>query len=73
MKTIAAYLAIAAVMAVLIAIFTGHTLWLLPISILLTGSLQKLFIWLFIDPDFEKRQRDRLIPKAVQDQNNPSI
>jgi hypothetical protein len=42
---------------------------------LFSAPLEKLFIWLFIDPDFEKRQR-RLAERPVQrsqDQNNPSI
>ncbi|MBB2696789.1 UNVERIFIED_ORG: hypothetical protein GGE63_002858 [Rhizobium esperanzae] len=38
--------------------------------------LQSLFIWLFIDPDFEKRRERRLVErfgKHSPDQNNPSI
>jgi hypothetical protein len=43
---------------------------------LFIGTLQSLFIWLFIDPDFEKRRQRHLVErfgKPSSDQNKPSI
>ncbi|WP_405049010.1 hypothetical protein [Rhizobium sp. NZLR5] len=43
---------------------------------LFVGALQSFFIWLFIDPDLEKRRERRLLErfgKPSPDQNNPSI
>ncbi|MBB4235612.1 hypothetical protein [Rhizobium esperanzae] len=57
-------------------IFTGELHWFLAIGMLLIGVLQSLFIWLFIDPDFEKGFQRRLAErygKPSPDQNNPSI
>jgi len=57
-------------------IFTGELHWFFAIAMLLIGGLQSLFIWLFIDPEFGKRQQRRLIErldKRPEDQNNPSI
>ncbi|WHO74734.1 hypothetical protein [Rhizobium sp. BT03] len=57
-------------------IFTGELHWLLAIGTLFLGALQSLFIWLFIDPDFEKRRERRLLErfgKPSPDQNKPSI
>ncbi len=50
----AAFIAIA-------SLFTGHILWLIPIGYWLERSLERLFIWLFIDPEFGNRQRHRLV------------
>ncbi|GAA3085501.1 hypothetical protein GCM10010520_35050 [Rhizobium viscosum] len=75
MKAIAACIIFGLLLAAIGLLFTGHVLWLIPIGILLSGSLERLFIWLFIDPEFGKRQAHRLIRgvKAARDQNNPSI
>ncbi|PDS76451.1 hypothetical protein [Rhizobium sp. L43] len=57
-------------------IFTGELHWHFAIGMLLLGTLQGLFIWLFIDPDFEKRRERRLVErfgKPSADQNSPSI
>ncbi|MBX5159939.1 MULTISPECIES: hypothetical protein [unclassified Rhizobium] len=57
-------------------IFTGELHWLFAIGMLFVGALQSLFIWLFIDPDLEKRRERRLLErfgKPSPDQNNPSI
>ncbi|MBX4955429.1 hypothetical protein HJB51_08140 [Rhizobium lentis] len=72
---------IANIIAVLLAvavgfIFTGELHWLFAVGMLLLGALQSLFIWLFVDPDFEKRRERRLgerFGKPFPDQNNPSI
>ncbi|MGR9296667.1 hypothetical protein ACU8L5_15375 [Rhizobium leguminosarum] len=66
---------IAALFFVAIGSVTGELPWFLVIGMLFSAPLERLFIWLFIDPDFEKRQR-RLAERPVQrsqDQNNPSI
>lgn len=75
MKAIAACIILGLLLAAITLLFSGHILWLIPIGILLSGSLERLFIWLFIDPEFGNRQRHRLIrgEKAAPDQNNPSI
>ncbi|WP_049736150.1 hypothetical protein [Rhizobium ecuadorense] len=57
-------------------IFTGELHWLPAIGTLFLGAMQSLFIWLFIDPDFEKRRERRLVErfgKPSPDQNKPSI
>ncbi|NNU65253.1 MULTISPECIES: hypothetical protein [Rhizobium] len=57
-------------------IFTGELHWLFAIGMLFIGTLQSLFIWLFIDPDFEKRRQQHLVErfgKPSPAQNNPSI
>ncbi|WP_245294403.1 hypothetical protein [Rhizobium aegyptiacum] len=57
-------------------IFTGELHWLFAIGALLLGALQSLFIWLFIDPDFEKRRQRHLVErfgKPSPHQNNPSM
>jgi hypothetical protein len=57
-------------------IFTSELHWLFAIGTLFLGTLQSLFIWLFIDPDFEKRWQRHLVErfgKPSPDQNNPSI
>ncbi|OHV23611.1 hypothetical protein EOS93_01910 [Rhizobium sp. RMa-01] len=56
-------------------IFTGEFHWVFAIGMLLLGTLQSLFIQLFIDPDFEKCRERRLVGrfgKPFSDQNNPS-
>ncbi|MHC2574807.1 hypothetical protein [Rhizobium leguminosarum] len=53
---IIAYL-IAALFFVAIGSVTGELPWFLVIGMLFSAPLEKLFIWLFIDPDFEKRPR----------------
>ncbi|MBX4859420.1 hypothetical protein G9X64_35885 [Rhizobium sophorae] len=75
MKIIANIIAVLLIVAVGF-IFTGELHWLFAIAMLLLGTLQSLFIWLFIDPDFEKRRQHRLVErfgKPSPDQNNPSI
>lgn len=75
MKIIANIIAALLVVAVGF-IFTGELHWLFAIGMLLLGTLQSLFIWLFIDPDFEKRRQRHLVErfgKPSPDQNNPSI
>ncbi|WP_027683544.1 hypothetical protein [Rhizobium leguminosarum] len=57
-------------------IFTGELHWLFAIGMLFLGTLQSLFIWLFIDPNFEKSRQRHLVErfgKPSPDQNNPSI
>ncbi|OWV70040.1 hypothetical protein ATY77_18515 [Rhizobium sp. R634] len=57
-------------------IFTGEFHWVFVIGMLLLGTLQSLFVRLFIDPDFEKRRERHLVEsfgKPFPDQNNPSI
>lgn len=76
MKTIAACLAIYIVLLGLGFVLTGELYWVTCIALMLGCSLEKLFIWLFIDPDFEKRQKLHLIErfgKPQPGQNNPSI
>jgi Na+-translocating ferredoxin:NAD+ oxidoreductase RnfD subunit len=75
MKAIAACIVLGLILAAIALLFTGHILWLIPIGILLSGSLESLFIWLFIDPEFGSRQHHRPIRgvKAARDQNSPSI
>ncbi|WP_442088789.1 hypothetical protein [Rhizobium acaciae] len=43
--------------------FTGELHWLFAIGMLFIGTLQSLFIWLFIDPDFEKRRQRHLVER----------
>ncbi|MBB4291118.1 hypothetical protein GGE16_003177 [Rhizobium leguminosarum] len=75
MKIIANIIAVLLIVAVGF-IFTGQLRWLFVIGMLFLGTLQSLFIWLFIDPDFEKRRQRHLVErfgKPSPDQNNPSI
>ncbi|TBZ10353.1 hypothetical protein [Rhizobium leguminosarum] len=76
MKTIAGYLILYLLSLAILYFFTGELHWFLPIGMLFIGTLQSLFIWLFIDPDFEKRRQRQLVErfgKPSPDQNNPSI
>ncbi|WP_425348754.1 hypothetical protein [Rhizobium aethiopicum] len=64
---------IAALLIVVVGfIFTGELHRLFAIGALLLGTLQRLFIWLFIDPDFEKHLVERF-GKPSPHQNNPSM
>lgn len=49
MKAIAACILFGLLLAAIALLSTGHVLWLIPIGILLSGSLERLFIWLFVD------------------------
>jgi len=75
MKAIAACILFGLLLAAIALLSSGHVLWLIPMGILLSGSLERLFIWLCVDPEFGKRRRRLLIrsARAARDQNNPSI
>jgi len=75
MKAIAACIIFGLLVTAIGLLFSGHVFWLLPIAILAGGSFQRLFVWLFIDPDDEKRRRHLITSSAnaTGDQNNPSI
>lgn len=61
MKAIAACIIFGLLLAAIALLFTGYVFWLIPLGILLSGSLERLFIWLFIDPEFGKREPYRPI------------
>ena len=75
MKAIAACIIFGLLLAAVGLLFSGHTFWLLPVGILAGGIFQRLLIWLFIDPDYEKRRRHLAInsANAAEDQNSPSM
>ncbi|EJC80549.1 hypothetical protein Rleg4DRAFT_2180 [Rhizobium leguminosarum bv. trifolii WSM2297] len=55
-------------------VFTGELYWFACLGVFSFG-LERLFIWLFVDPDYGKR-RDRPTGhpgKLSPDQNSPSI
>ncbi|OWV90440.1 hypothetical protein ATY75_14615 [Rhizobium sp. N122] len=75
MKIIANVFAVLLIVAVGF-IFTGELHWGFAIGMLFLGAPQSLFIWLFIDPDFEKRRERRLLErfgKPSPAQNKPSM
>ena len=72
MKIIASMISVLLIVA-LGFIFTGELHWLPAIGMLFLGALQSLFIWLFIDPDFEKRRERCLLErwKAIPGSEQP--
>ncbi|AHG46354.1 hypothetical protein RLEG12_25310 [Rhizobium leguminosarum bv. trifolii CB782] len=74
MKTIAGYLIVYLFFLGIGYLVTGEPYWFACLAVFLFG-LERLFIWLFVDPDYGKR-RDRVTRhsgKLSPDQNNPSI
>ncbi|EJC67528.1 hypothetical protein Rleg5DRAFT_3267 [Rhizobium leguminosarum bv. viciae WSM1455] len=76
MRIIACYAIVALVFLGIGFVFTGKLHWFLAVGVLLTGTLERLVLWLLIGPEREKSHRLRLLrqpAKPSPDQNNPSI
>ncbi|OAV52617.1 hypothetical protein A6U98_27905 [Rhizobium sp. WYCCWR10014] len=76
MRIIAGYAILALVFLGIGFVLTGKLHWFLAVGMLLTGTLERLVLWLLIGPEREKSHRLRLLrqpAKPSPDQNNPSI
>ncbi|NKL33081.1 hypothetical protein GFL49_04415 [Rhizobium leguminosarum bv. viciae] len=76
MRIIACYAIVALVSLGIGFVFTGKLHWLLAVGMLLTGTLERLVLWLLIGPEREKSHQLRLLRRPAKpspDQNNPSI